>query len=26
LTVRFTETLEKHEDWIRVVYTQDIGK
>lgn len=26
LTVRFTDTLEKHEDWIRVAYTQDIGK
>lgn len=26
LMVRFTDTLERHEDWIRVVYSQDIGK
>ncbi|MBA3696102.1 MAG: hypothetical protein H0W85_04945 [Methylotenera sp.] len=26
MTVKFTDTLERHEDWIRVVYSQDIGK
>ena len=25
LIVKFTDTLERHEDWIRVVYSQDIG-
>ena len=23
--VRFTETLERHEDWIRVSYVEDVG-
>ncbi len=26
LVVKFTDTLERHEDWIRVAYSQDIGK
>lgn len=26
LMVKFTDTLERHEDWIRVAYSQDIGK